>query len=713
MRATLQKAGTVGLLAVLLVSTVVLFRLGILPALRTTQGDFGNYYTASRLVAEGISFERAYRDFVWFQKQMDRVGIQNQVGGFIPHPPPTALIFLPLQSFDALTAKRIWIWFNVILLALNIYLLTKISEMHWLITAVLVLGTGYGLLNNFLFGQQYLLVLASILLAILLRQRGYHLTAGVALGFMIPVKYVGVLFLLYFAWKKNWRLVLAAIATSAGIVLLTLWLTDLQTFITFGREVLPRHLRGEIQEPFAVYFQSWNSLFRRLFVYEQTLNPNPAVNAPAAFFMLKSFVFLLIVSLSLFVLNRLKLTNPRHQSLFELGWIPVVILLISPGSATYHFLLLAISAVFFIKILIDLERPGAAFLLAALFMIVNLPHFMKTTRFASGWMNLLAYPRLATLLTFFLATIFLFNRYINWRMNRTLGIGVAVLSLFFVGSTVLRARAVDEKEKTDAAKWLQVSSPEFDRHIGLILKSPAVGTARLVFDYCELLTNDYAVYAENGELVLRGQNRNFYDPALAPDDATLLVETVSKGRTEIWLSRDGQAQPHFWVTGSEPAWDPQGGQFAYVRRDTIALANLRKKITFVLSDTGEVRSPAFSENGHFLAYCVDRPGEWLLRLHDLRTGETESLLTSSSRIKSPTWADEDGRLVFCWELSGNRDIWEIDINSRRTTQMTFNRAADDEPVWDRVNERVVFTSDRGRGLECSTLYWLDRPKAWQ
>ena len=100
----------------LLVFATLILKFGILRSFNNTKGDFANYYTAARLLSEGTSVAPAYHDFVWFQKQMDRVGIQNQVGGFIPHPPSTALVFIPLIVFDPVTAKNIWTAFNILLL---------------------------------------------------------------------------------------------------------------------------------------------------------------------------------------------------------------------------------------------------------------------------------------------------------------------------------------------------------------------------------------------------------------------------------------------------------------------------------------------------------------------------------------------------------------------------------------------------------------------
>jgi hypothetical protein len=681
---------------------------GVWPAFNNTRGDFGNYYTASRLLVEGISLETAYRDFIWFQKQMDRYGIENQLGGFIPHPPPTALLFLPLTPFDALTAKKIWILFNVGLVVLNIFLLSKISGLNWLITAVLFLGTGYGLLNNFLFGQQYLLLLTSILAGIYLFKIGHPIWAGIFLGSLIPMKYVGMVFLLYFLWKKQWRLVLAAVGSGVAVLALTLLLGDLQSFQTFFTEVLPRHLRGEIQEPFAIYFQSWNSLLRRLFLYEVTLNPNPPLAAPLLFFLFKNLVFWTLLGFTIFILGRVHFQKQNHQFLFHLGFIPLAVLLISPGSATYHFLLLTISVVFFVKILLEQGKVKAAVASGLLFIVINLPHYMKLKSLATGWLTPLGYTRLWFLLAFFLFIIFLFKNYVDWNLNRSFKL--ASVTILAIGIFTVRGYSSHLGQIQDGAKWLKVDHPEFNRHLGLILKAPNLGSRDLVFTYCELMDEDYAVYSADGGPWTPQGPRNYYQSDLAPDDTTLLVETVVQGRTEIWWSRKRGQSPTFLVTGEHPSWHPDGLHFAFVRDGKIYLSDTQEKRSLNINSSQNYYDVAFSPKGNFLAYCAQEEEGTSLRIFNLQTNQEETVLSSAARMASPAWSPDEEKIVFSWNKFQNRDIWVLKLPNRKLRRLTFHRAADDEPVWDAANQRIIFTSDRGRGLECSTLYWLPVPE---
>src|SRR5438477_10056473 len=86
---------------------------GIIPGWQM-QSDFPNYFTASQLLTERSDFSKFY-DNGWFQQQIISHGM-NTAGKFTPFTPPTALIFIPLTPFDPLTAKRIWLLLNLLLI---------------------------------------------------------------------------------------------------------------------------------------------------------------------------------------------------------------------------------------------------------------------------------------------------------------------------------------------------------------------------------------------------------------------------------------------------------------------------------------------------------------------------------------------------------------------------------------------------------------------
>jgi len=701
----------------------IIFWKGVWPSLQNARGDFANYYTAARLVAEHKPLATAYRDFVWFQKQIDRYGITHQLGGFIPHPPPTALIMLPLAPLQPLTAKRAWIGFNVVLVITVIVILAKITDLPWLPAVIIFLSAGLGLVNNFLFGQMYVLVLATIVAGIYAQQRGYPVLAGILLGMMTPVKYAGGFFLIYFAWKKERRLVIVAAATCLAMIGAMWLLQGAEIFRVFITEVLPRHLQGEIQDPFAIQFQSWNSLLRRMFVSSPSLNPQPPMESAFLFILFKNLIFWFWLAAFIWMYRQTTFSNPAHQRLFEIGLIPLAALLVSPGSATYHFLLLSLTAVCFVKILLDLQQPMRAVALSALFLIINLPHYMQLKKFTTGWLTPLGYMRLWLLVVFLGASVYFFHRAANWRWQfktacRYFGVMLLVAGIM-MALDFHRAAAKEQ----DEAQWIPLYEKEFDRHLGLLVKTPDLGRQRIVFCYGEGFDEDYAIFSMTADGNVEGQwtpdtPQNFYNPDLSTDDQSVLMESIQNGRPEIWLSRGKGQTPEFLLTGENPSWHGDDIGFAFLRGGQIGLAGVQNHGIigpWWLAINEACYDLAFSPVDNQLVFCAKRSRErdFILALTTAVPGnaEKEILLHSTEPMERPVWSPEASSIVFSWNRHGNRDLWAINLHTRQLQRLTRDPAIDTAPVWDAVNQRILFVSDRGRGLECSTLFWMPAPEA--
>lgn len=698
---------------------IVLWK-GILPSLENARGDFANYYTAARLLAEDKPLGTAYRDFVWFQKQIDRYGITRQLGGFIPHPPPTALIMLPLSQFPPLTAKRIWIGFNIVLGVLSVLLTAKITKLPWLAPATIVLSTGIGLINNFLFGQMYLLVLFSIVGGLFLLHRGYPIWGGIVLGLMIPVKFVGGFFVIYALWKRQWRFVFASIATTAAMMSLVALLQGAEIFHVFVDEVLPRHVQGEIQEPFAIQFQSWNALLRRMFVANPSLNPQPPFESPLCFSLCKNVIMCLWLAAFVWMFRHTRFSNLTHQRLFEIGLIPVCVLLISPGGATYHFLLLSLSVTCFTKILLDLQQPRHAIILWVLFVVVNLPHYPLLSNIAVGWLTPVGYLRLWLLVVLFFLICFLLRRAANWYWRpRTAASYVFSALLIATVMTAVDLRRAAAKED-DEAQWLPLHEREFDRHLGLLVKTPDIGQRRIVFSYGELRDEDYAVFSMTIAGRVEGQwtpesPHNFYEPDIAFDDQRVLMESIRNGQSEIWYSRGKRQAPEFLVQGELPHWNKDASGFAFLRDGKIGLAVLRESSRLDprwLNTPDQCYDLAYSPIDDRIVFCAERTEskEFILALLAVGEAERHVLVQSSEPLEKPIWSPDAAAIVFSWNRDGNRDLWAVILRTRELIRLTRDPAIDSAPLWDDLHHRIVFISDRGRGLEVGSMFTISLPE---
>src|SRR5579884_1252064 len=313
----------------LLVFLAISFRAGWV---RSTT-DFPNYYTAAVLVTKHAPL-RNYYDWPWFQTQMNYAGIEDQLGGYIPQTPLTMLPIVPLAGLQPQTAKRVWLMVNLGLLIAIICLLSRVTRFGIPEISLLVFA-GFGTLHsNFLFGQYYVFLLFLLTAAYYLLSRQRPFSAGMLLGLTFVLKLYGAPFLLYFAVKHRWRAVSGMLAAAVVGMLAVILLFGWSDLIYFSLHILPRAAQGATLDPYNGGNGTITTQLRRAFVIEPELNPHPLWNAPWLFFFLQPFVTVLILLIPSLLLRRSN--SPKR----DFAWFCIALLLASPNTASYTFVLL-------------------------------------------------------------------------------------------------------------------------------------------------------------------------------------------------------------------------------------------------------------------------------------------------------------------------------------------------------------------------------------
>ena len=380
---------------------------GIIPSLSKIDTDFPNYLTSARIVADGGSVERMY-DTPWFQDQMRRYQIgRPSAGSFVPFPPPTALLLVPLARLAPLDALRVTTCVNMVCLTASILLLMRILSWRFFETATFVLLSGFGLINDFLFGQLYILISLSCILGYYAYLERRPFLAGVCFGLFAPIKYFPVVLIGYFAFCRAWRVVLGGAAAILGVCLLSVGVLGWKIHQQF-LAVLANHLMAklDLQDPFAVSYQSFDSLFRRLFVFDAARNPWPLWDVPSLHVMGVLTTKLVLFAAAVAALFRLARRNPAAATAPSIGILGILTMLLAPATASYHFILLWLP----VGLLVHYFFSERAFLhggltLVAYAMIGFFP-YPFTAQFAGhGALSLLAYPRLFLLLGMFAAAV--------------------------------------------------------------------------------------------------------------------------------------------------------------------------------------------------------------------------------------------------------------------------------------------------------------------
>jgi hypothetical protein len=348
---------------------------------RSPTPDFSLYYTGAKALLEGDRLRDLY-DWTAFERMMSRAGIDDQIGGWAPNPPLTMLPMVPLASFPPGAAMRMWNGIGLALLLTTLWILSRLSRIR-LEYLLLLAACGFtAFFMNFILGQYYIVLLFLLTLAWWCLERNRPAAAGVWCGVAFGLKLYAAPFLLYFAMRRNWRALAAMSATMLTMAALAIGLFGWPESWHYATVILPRTLDSGSQGLYHPAVASLTALLRRTFVAEPELNPSPVLNAPWAFFFLRAFLLLSILAFALIGIRKTGGCLERHA----FAWFSIALLLLSPHTPHYTFMLLLLPVVLLME---DAGAPRR-FLLAVWFtlMTLNLPF---PALFPKAWLLLMLY----------------------------------------------------------------------------------------------------------------------------------------------------------------------------------------------------------------------------------------------------------------------------------------------------------------------------------
>lgn len=345
------------------------FYSGIIPGWNKIVSDFPNYYISSIIIAEGKDAGIMYNDSLFNVELINRnIFVQGQ---FSLYPPATAFIMLPLSSFSPITAKRIWLIFCLFLIPATIILIMKLADIGFFYAGNVLLSGGYCLTNDLMLGQVYLMMLFFTLLGFYLVKKHNTLSGSLFYGIVMSLKYYTFILGLVGLLRKKIKPMLFITGWFVLFNLVCLYFTGIPVYVYFIENIFARHLRGEIigQTAYSVLFQSAESLFNRLFVEDPILNPTPFYPSYMLFYIFKTLFYLIPISFSFVLLYKAK--SHVHFEEIATSVLLTLLLLLEPGSATYHLLLLVIPLVLLNRLFKDCGKEKILFWLVGLFACIG------------------------------------------------------------------------------------------------------------------------------------------------------------------------------------------------------------------------------------------------------------------------------------------------------------------------------------------------------
>ncbi|MBA3531331.1 MAG: DUF2029 domain-containing protein [Ardenticatenales bacterium] len=363
----------------------------LLPAASASTGGFAGYYTSAWILARyPDELARVYED-AWFVERLEETGIEGVYDIFFIHPPTMTLLLLPLTAFPPATARVIWTGVNLALLVGGLLLLARALRLSWQwglwLTPFALLYTP--VIENFRYGQGYLLLFCLICLLLWAHLTGRRTAAGLVLGQMLLLKTAALWLWPLFLLSKQWRLLVVALLVAGGAVGALLPLFGLEPWQRYAL-LLPQ--LGTLSQRYVTAYQTVTSLLGHLFIYDEQWNPTPVIHLP----LLARLLTLAVQFGTLFFSWRwARLEESRHEvRVLTLALFLSLVVANGPLGEQHHY------AMVLPALLIALwwarhhrvAGPGWAWLLLSA-LLLGAPLPFKALQLQAGLWALLAYPR--------------------------------------------------------------------------------------------------------------------------------------------------------------------------------------------------------------------------------------------------------------------------------------------------------------------------------
>lgn len=646
---------------------------GFLPAWRTMNTDFPNYFLAASIHRQGIALDRAY-EWRWFQRHKDHLQIDQPLVGFLPNPPLCAAPLLPLAALPSLDAKRVWLVFDLLLMALSLGILRRVTDLPWRRLLLLTFLCVLPLRTNFLFGQYYAVVLALLCVAYYAACRGHRFTAGVILAAAAWFKIFPAFFLILFLRKRNWRGAVGLIAGGVALGAVSVFLFGWNVHKILLLEVLPRALHGDLVGPYELHWNSFTALCHRLFLVEPELNPTPWVDSPAAYAVMQALIF--TVLLFAFVFSTSDQETPQTRA-WEWPTFVALLLVVSSMPGPYHHCVLIFTVILAVDHFLKRGERGAALGAAALFALACSPMPAFVYVYLQG--------RLAGVLLLYLLLLCKAPARMPARLH---GWGFALAAVFLAALTLSNLRSLRNRSEDFSRRLPPVSA-------GYGTFSVVRAADRLVLD--EMVADSYAAVtvlpgASEGQRLsvagdvlsvaassrspfvyfeLTGQHSRIFrlpseqlgrpgaapeyvaeghDPAISADGHWLAYLREERGQTAIVLSKDGAAATlvpgqqnlagllEMSVTAEGDLIVATGGA---ADPHLVVIETASGQVRALAYVGGAVRYPAISPDGKWLAFSRRESGAWHLFVRNLSRGTERQLTSAACNATSPSWEDSE------------------------------------------------------------------------
>ncbi|MBI5215393.1 MAG: DUF2029 domain-containing protein [Ignavibacteriae bacterium] len=354
------------------------------------------YYGYSRLVLEGKQLEEYY-DYNTFNQYIGTLGFPEMK--VKPHNLPTnAFGMLPIAWLSPRNAKIAWTILSLILYLFSVTLLLKMNKLQLKDN----LGIGifaFALLwrplyENIVMGQFYIALLFLFTLSIYALTKKQVALSSLPIVSTLLLKGNGIVPLLWFAFKRNWKITCSIILLLIVLVIISLPLFSLSTWNAYSTEIVSNLGRTPLDGHVA--YQTVNGFLLHMFTFDEHWLPTPLIHLPNTIVFAMSLIVNLLLMILVFTYTAIFGKNQSYLSYSAVIALGVITAPISEEHAYILFLPLIIGLLTQImnenKGRVTLNFFTFTFLLSIALLAVPIQY--EKLQFAQAPLIFFAYPKL-------------------------------------------------------------------------------------------------------------------------------------------------------------------------------------------------------------------------------------------------------------------------------------------------------------------------------
>ncbi len=357
---------------------------------------FAMYYTYSRMLVEGVPFERAYAPDE-FNARIREYGIEG-VQDVPNNLPTTALALLPVAWLPPVEAKVAWSFLSLLFFFLGLHAMFRAYGVgsgdvrRW---AILSLALAWRpIYDGIALGQVYFLLFCLFMIAARAIAASYERSAGVSVGLGFLLKGYGAVPAAWFALNGHRKAAVAFVTALVAGVAATLPFLHAASWERFFSGVVLN--LGRLPSDAHVAFQTVNGLLFHLFTYDPVWIPRPLTVLPRSLVVAASYSINL--ALAILVLARSG-RGSRQNPVLGLSAAIAAGVITAPLAEEYHYILFLPLVSGLILELWDRwdAMPGwtvSRFVFVAFVIVLAAPLGYKNLQDSGFPLILLAYPKL-------------------------------------------------------------------------------------------------------------------------------------------------------------------------------------------------------------------------------------------------------------------------------------------------------------------------------